>query len=48
MTMFLCSYNYNWLLYLLDNDNIMAAKTSEVVQKVLTDEKIITNAPSAL
>ena len=30
---------YNWLLDMLDNDNIMTAKASEVVQKVPTDEK---------
>ena len=33
---------------MLNNDNIMTAKASEVVQKVPTDEKIITNAPCAL
>ena len=31
-----------------DNDNIMTAKASEVVQKVITDKKIIANAPCAL
>ena len=33
---------------MLNNDNIMTVKTSEVVQKVPTNEKIIKNAPSAL
>ena len=35
---FLCSYNYNWLLDMLDNDSIMTSKASEVVQKVSADE----------
>ena len=30
---------------MLDNDNIMTAKASEVVQKFLQMKKIITNAP---
>ena len=33
---------------MLDNDNIMTVKASEVVQKVPTNEKIIKKAPSAL
>ena len=33
---------------MLDNDNIMTAKASEVVQKVPTDEKIIKNTPCEL
>ena len=31
--------SYNWLLDMLNNDNIMTEKASEVVQKVTTDEK---------
>ena len=31
--------NYNWLLDILDNDNIMTPKASDVVQKLPTDEK---------
>ena len=34
-----CSYNYNWQLDMLDNDNIMTVNASEVVQKIATDEK---------
>ena len=34
-----CIYNYNWLLDMLDNENIMTAKASEVAQKVPTDEE---------
>ena len=33
---------------MLDNDNIMTAKASEVLQKVPIEEKTITNAPYAL
>ena len=40
--------NYNWLLDMLDNDNIMTAKASEVLQKVPIEENTITNAPYAL
>ena len=36
------------MLDMLDNDNIMTVKASEVVQKVPANEKIIKNAPSAL
>ena len=37
-----------WLLDMFNNDNIMTIKASEILQKVLTDKKIITNAPCAL
>ena len=33
--------NYNLLLDMLDNDNIMIPKASEVVQNVSTDKKMI-------
>ena len=48
MIMILCSYNYNWLLNMLDNDNIMTEKASEEAQNVPTDEKMIRNTPCAL
>ena len=33
---------------MLDNDDIMTANASEVVQKIPTDEKKVENAPCAL
>ena len=30
---------------MLDKDNIISTRVSEVVKKISTDEKIITNAP---
>ena len=39
MIRFSCSYNYNWLLAILDNDNVMTANDSEVVPKIPKDEK---------
>ena len=36
---FSCRCNYNWLLDMWDNDNIMTVNAPEVVQKILTDEK---------
>ena len=32
-----CSYNYNWLLDMLDNGKLITANASEVVQKNSTD-----------
>ena len=32
--------DFHWLLDMLDNDNMMTAKASEVVQTVPTDKKI--------
>ena len=39
MIMLFMKLNYNWLLDMLGNDNIMTVKASEVVQKVPADEK---------
>ena len=36
---FWCSYDYNWLFYMLDNDNIISASVWEAVEKIPTDEK---------
>ena len=36
---FWCYSNYNWLFYMLDNDNIISTSVSEAVQKIPTDEK---------
>ena len=32
--------NYNWLFYMLDNDNIISTSVSVAVEKIPTDEKV--------
>ena len=36
---FWCYQNYNWLFYILDDDNVISTRLSGVVQRIPTDEK---------
>ena len=36
---FWCYQNYNWLFYMLNNDNIISTSVSEAVEKIPADEK---------